>query len=265
MLAFLLGSGRYVDLGLQGTHILITGATRGIGRAIAFTAAEEGAHISFCARDAAAVDSTLTELTAKGVKAFGRPLDVADELALSAFVNDAAQHFGRLDGVVANASALVEGSSRQAFEQAFNVDLMHTRCAAETARAHLEKSKQGAFVAISSISGSEAYGYGSVAYGTMKAAMFFYVKSYARKVAKHGIRANLVSPGTTFFEGGFWDKVKQNDPASFADTIAFNPMGRMATADEIANVAVFLLSPKASFVSGEAVTVDGAATLRIPG
>jgi NAD(P)-dependent dehydrogenase (short-subunit alcohol dehydrogenase family) len=78
-------------------------------------------------------------------------------------------------------------------------------------RPHLEKSKQGAFVAISSISGSEACGYGSVAYGTMKAAMFFYVKSYARKVARHGIRANLVSPAITFFEGAFWDKVKHKN------------------------------------------------------
>jgi 3-oxoacyl-[acyl-carrier protein] reductase len=254
-----------MNLHLTNTHILITGATRGIGRAIAFSAADEGANISFCARDAVAVTAMAAELESKNIRAFGRALDVADEPALTQFINDAATHFGGLDGVVANASALVEGSSREAFELAFNVDLMHTRCAAETARPHLEKSKQGAFVAISSISGSEAYGYGSVAYGTMKAAMFFYVKSYARKVAKHGIRANLVSPGTTFFEGGFWDKIKKNDPASFADNIAFNPMGRMATPEEIADVAVFLLSPRAGFVSGEAVTVDGAATLRIPG
>lgn len=254
-----------MNLGLKDAHVLITGATRGIGRAIAFTAAEEGANISFCARDAAAVTVMAAELYSMNIKAFGRALDVADEDALTAFINDAAKHFGRLDGVVANASALVRGSSRAAFEQAFNVDLMHTRCAAETARPHLEKSKQGAFVAISSISGSEAYGYDSVAYGTMKAALFFYVKNLARELAPQGVRANLVSPGTTFFEGGFWDKVKQESPGRFADNIAFNPMGRMATPEEIANVAVFLLSPRASFVSGEAVTVDGAATLRIPG
>jgi 3-oxoacyl-[acyl-carrier protein] reductase len=253
-----------MDLSLRNTHILITGATRGIGRAIALTAADEGANISFCARDAKAVKAFEAELTAKGVKALGRALDVADDTALTSFINDATAHFGCLDGVVANASALVDGSSRQAFEDAFNTDLMHTRCAAETARAHLEKSSQASFIAISSISGSEAYGYGSVAYGTMKAALFYYVKTYARDVAKHGIRANLVSPGTTFFEGGFWDKVKQNEPDSFADNIAFNPMGRMATPEEIANVVVFLLSPKASFVSGENITVDGTATIRIP-
>lgn len=253
-----------MNLHLTSSHILVTGATRGIGRAIALTAAEEGANISFCARDAKAVAAMEAELTAKGVKAYGRALTVTDDVALSAFVNDAAAHFGRLDGVVANASALVSGSSRKAFEDAFNTDLMHTRCAAETARLHLEKSKHGSFVAIASISGSEAYGYDSVAYGTMKAALFFYVKTFARDVASQGIRANLVSPGTTLFDGGYWDKVKRDNPERFADNIAFNPMGRMATAEEIANVVVFLLSPKASFVSGENITVDGTATLRIP-
>jgi 3-oxoacyl-[acyl-carrier protein] reductase len=254
-----------VNLSLSGTHILITGATRGIGRAIAFTAAEEGANISFCARDPRAVAAMEAELIAKGIKAFGRALDVADEPSLSAFINHAAQHFGQLDGVVANASALAEGSSRKDFEEAFSTDLMHTRCAADTAGPLLEKSKQGAFIAISSISGSEAYGYDGVAYGTIKAALFFYVKSLARDWAPRGIRANIVSPGTTLFEGGYWDKVRLENPARFAESIAFNPMGRMATPEEIANVAVFLLSPCASFVSGENVTVDGTATLRIPG
>ena len=253
-----------MNLHLANAHILITGATRGIGRAIAFTAAEEGANISFCARDAKAVHAMQAELSAKCVKAFSRALDVANEPALTQFINDATQHFGGLDGVVANASALVQGSSRKSFEDAFNTDLMHTRCAAETARPHLEKSKRASFVAISSISGSEAYGYDSVAYGTMKAALFFYVKSLARDVAPKGIRANLVSPGTTLFDGGYWDKVKKENPERFADNIAFNPMGRMATPEEIANVVVFLLSPRASFVSGENITVDGTATQRIP-
>ncbi|MFO1032609.1 MAG: SDR family oxidoreductase [Hyphomicrobiales bacterium] len=254
-----------MDLNLARAHILITGATRGIGRAIAVAAAEEGANISFCARDAKAVEAMQAELKAKGVMAFGRALDVADDTALGTFISDAAQHFGQLDGVVANASALVSGASRQAFEAAFNTDLMHTRCAAEAARPYLEKSMRAAFVAISSISGSEAYGYDSVAYGTMKAALFFYVKTLAREVAPQGIRANLVSPGTTLFDGGYWDKVRQENPARFADNIAFNPMGRMATVEEIANVVVFLLSPRASFVSGENITVDGTATQRIPG
>jgi 3-oxoacyl-[acyl-carrier protein] reductase len=252
-----------MDLDLKDKHFLVTGGTRGIGRAIAETFADEGAHVSICARTATDVASMVSLLQDKGVKAFGRPLDVANEAELTSFIAESATHFGRLDGVVANTSALVDGSSRDAFETAFAVDLMHTRCAAEVSRPHLEKSGAGSFIAISSISGSEAYGYGSVAYGTMKAALFFYVKSYARKVAAHGIRANIVSPGTTYFEGGFWDKVKQNNPESFAENIAFNPMGRMASPQEIANVVVFLSSPKSSFVSGTNIVVDGTATMRV--
>lgn len=253
-----------MDLKLKNRHFLVTGGTRGIGRAIIDTFAEEGAHVSFCARDKRGVDETVEALTNKGAKAFGRALDVANSTALTTFINDSARHFERLDGVVANASALASGSSIEAFEQAFTVDLMHTRAAAEASIPHLAKSGSGSFVAISSISGSEDYGYSGVAYGALKAALFFYVKSLARHVAAQNIRANLVSPGTTFFEGGFWDKVKQEDPKGFAETLAENPMGRMATPEEIANVVVFLSSEKASFVSGTNVVVDGTLTQRIP-
>ncbi len=253
-----------MDLQLNGKHFLITGGTRGIGRAIVEVFAEEGAAVSFCARDSQAVDETVAAFTKSGVKAFGQALDVADSAALTAFINTATAHFNRLDGIVANASALVGGSSAEAFTQAFKVDLLHTRAAAEAAIPHLEKSGSGSIIAISSISGSEDYGYSSAAYGTMKAALFSYVKSLARHVAGQGIRANVVSPGTTYFEGGFWDKVKRDDPERFARNISGNPFGRMATPEEIANVVVFLSSPKASFVSGTNVVVDGTMTARIP-
>jgi len=253
-----------MDLQLKQRSFLITGATRGIGRAIAETFAAEGANVALCARDAAAVQETVTALEATGIKAFGQALDVADAAALARFVDATAKHFGRLDGVVANASALAGGHDEASFKAAYDVDLMHTRALAESALPHLEKNPGASITAISSISGSEDYGYGSVSYGTMKAALFFYVKSLARHVASKGIRANVVSPGTTYFEGGFWDDVKKNDPARFARNMAENPMGRMATPQEIANAVVFLASGKASFVSGINMVVDGTLTIRIP-
>jgi 3-oxoacyl-[acyl-carrier protein] reductase len=253
-----------MDLGLKGKRALVTGGTKGIGRAIAFGLAAEGAGVAVCARDAKAVAATVGELQAKGGKAFGTAFDVGDKTALEDFIGDASRSLGGLDILVCNASALADGASEDAFRQAFEIDLMHTRNACEAAIPFLEKSGAGSIVAISSISGSEDYGYGSSAYGTMKAALFFYMKSLARHVAGRGIRANIVSPGTTFFEGGFWDRVKTNDPEGYARSLKDNPMGRMARPEEIADMVVFLSSARASFVSGANVVVDGTLTMRIP-
>jgi NAD(P)-dependent dehydrogenase (short-subunit alcohol dehydrogenase family) len=114
-------------------------------------------------------------LRGMGVKAFGRALDVADAGALTAFVQDAHAAMGRLDGVVANASPMASGRGVEEFDTAYKVDLMHTRAAVEAALPLLEK--HGAITAISSISGIEDYGFDGVSYGTMKAALLFYIKS----------------------------------------------------------------------------------------
>ncbi len=253
-----------MDLHLKGKRALVTGGTKGIGRAIAFGLAAEGADVAVCARDAKDVAATVEELKAVGVNGFGAALNVGDKTALVGFLETAANALGGLDILVCNASALADGSSEEAFRQAFEIDLMHTRNACEAAIPLLAKSGEGAIIAISSISGSEDYGYESSAYGTMKAALFFYVKSLARHVAARGIRANIVSPGTTYFAGGVWDRVKNTDPEGFSRNVSENPMKRMARPEEIADVAVFLASRRASFVSGANVVVDGTLTMRIP-
>ena len=252
-----------MDLHLKGKRALVTGGTRGIGRAIAFGLAEEGCDVAICARDAAGVSATVAELRVLDVSAYGEALDVGDGAALQKFIDRAAQLLGGLDILVCNTSALATGSDEEAFRQAFDIDLMHTRNAAEAAIPHLVKAGGGAITAISSISGSEDSGYNSSAYGTMKAALFFYMKSLARHVAARNIRANVVSPGTTLFADGFWDKVKHDEPERFARTVAENPFGRMARPDEIADAVVFLSSPRASFISGSNLVVDGTLTTRI--
>ena len=253
-----------MDLGLRGKRAIVTGGTRGIGRAIAFGLAAEGCNVALCARDTAAVAATVESLKAHEVSAHGETLDVGDGAALESFITRAAGLMGGLDILVCNASALASGAGAEAFRDAFDIDLMHTRNAAETAVPLMAKAGGGSIIAISSISGSEDYGYNSSAYGTMKAALFFYVKSLARHVAAQGIRANVVSPGTTFFAGGFWDEGKQNEPERFSREVAANPFGRMARPEEIADMVVFLSSPRASFVSGTNVVVDGTLTTRIP-
>ena len=252
-----------MNLNLKSRRALVTGGTRGIGRAIAFALAAEGVDVGICARDASAVAATVAELKATGVRASGRALDVADGAALTAWVEETARDFGGLDILVANTSAMAEGTDEASFRRAFEVDLLHTRNAATAALPFLEQSKGGAIIAIASISGSEDYGYAGVSYGAIKAALLFYMKSLARHVAPMGIRANVVSPGTTYFKGGFWHDVEVNDPKGFAATIAENPTGRMATAEEIANAVVFLASDAASFVAGANLVVDGTLTRRI--
>jgi NAD(P)-dependent dehydrogenase (short-subunit alcohol dehydrogenase family) len=252
-----------VDLHLKGRRALVTGASKGIGRAIALGLAAEGCDVGVCARDAAGVAAAVAEIRAAGVNAFGASLDVGERAALERFISDAAEALGGLDIVVCNASAFAEGATEEAFRAAFEIDLLHTRNACEAALPWLERSGQGSIIAISSISGSEDYGYDSVSYGTMKAALFFYVKSLARHVAPKGIRANVVAPGTTLFEGGFWDRVRLNDPKGFEANVAANPMGRMGRPEEIADAVVFLASPRASFISGTNLTVDGTLTMRV--
>ncbi|MER9764322.1 SDR family oxidoreductase [Mesorhizobium sp. M0138] len=252
-----------MDLKIKSRHFLITGGTRGIGRSIAEGFAAEGADVSICARTAAHVEETVAALECFGVRAFGRATDVADGAALKGLIFDAVQHMGRLDGLVANTSAMASGSGVSDFDAAYRVDLLHTHNAVEAAMPFLEQSDAASVVAISSVSGSQDYGYESVSYGTMKAALFFYMKSLARHVAPKGIRANIVSPGTTLFPGGYWDEVRRTDSQGFARAVADNPLGRMAAPEEVARVVVFLSSPCASFVTGANVVVDGTLTTRI--
>lgn len=254
-----------MDLHLKGKRALVTGGSKGIGRAIAMGLAAEGCDVAICARDPKGVALAVDDLKAMGVNAHGASLDVGQRTALEGFVRDAAERLGGLDILVCNASAFAEGPGEEAFRAAFEIDLLHTRNACEAALPWLEASQAGSIIAISSISGSEDYGYDSVSYGTMKAALFFYVKSLARHVAPKGIRANVVSPGTTLFEGGFWDRVRTNDPKGFAANVAANPMGRMGRPEEIADAVVFLASPRASFVSGTNMVVDGTLTMRVQG
>jgi len=253
-----------MDLQLKGRRALVTGGSRGIGRAIAMGLAAEGCDVAICARDAAAVAATVADLGQLGVRAHGEAVDVGNHAALEAFVRSSAEALGGLDILVCNASPLAEGAGEDAFRQAFEVDLLHTRTACEAAMPWLERSGAGSIIALSSISASQAFGHESVAYGTMKAALLFYIKSLARHVGPKGIRANAVSPGTILFEGGVWQKTRKFDPQRFARSLAANPLGRMGRPEEVADLVVFLASPRASFISGANMVVDGTMTMRIP-
>jgi len=255
-----------MDLQLAGKKALVTGSTRGIGLAIVERLALEGAAVAIGARSGDAVADTVKALRSTGTKAWGQSVDVRDAAAMRSWVEQAATALGGIDILVLNASALSFGPGVEALRSAFDVDLVHTVTAVEAAMPHLERSRSGSIVAIGSIGGvevSELNAHSKVSYGTVKAALHFYIKSLARDLAPKGIRANVVSPGSTFVDGGPWDRVKRDQPERFDHAVSMIPLGRMARPQEIANVVAFMASPAASYVTGANLVVDGCFTRRI--
>jgi 3-oxoacyl-[acyl-carrier protein] reductase len=251
-----------MDLGLRGLRAIVTGGTKGIGRAIADTLAGEGCDVGICARNAAEVKDAVGMLEAKGVTATGAAVDVADGPALKAWVAAAAEALGGLDIIVTNVSALAVGKDEASWQRCFEVDMMHTVRAVDAAMPYLEKSRHGAILVVSSVSGIEI-DFAAGSYGAMKAALINYTSGLSTQLAPKGIRANAISPGNTYFDGGIWQKIERDMPDLFKASLALNPTGRMASAQEIANGAVFLVSPAASFVTGANLVVDGALTRRV--
>ena len=251
-----------MDLGLKGKKAVVTGGSKGIGRAIADGFAAEGADIALCARNAQEVAAAVGALKGKGIKAFGRALDVADGPALKAWIADAAAELGGIDALVCNVSALAVGDSPESWEKSFKTDMMHTVNAVAAAVPFLEASKSASIVLISSVSGFEV-DFAAGSYGAIKAALIHYAKGLSRQLVGKGIRVNCVSPGNTYFEGGSWQNIEKNMPDLFASTLKVNPTGKFGTAQEVANGVVFLSSPMASRISGTNLVIDGALTVAV--
>ncbi len=248
-----------MDLGLKGLKAIVTGGTKGIGRAITETFVKEGVHVAFCARNAAEVAQTAAEFSACGVTTIGTVVDVAEGPALAAWVASAAQALGGLDIVVANVSALAIPNEEANWQRGFDVDMMGTVRLVNASMPFLERSQFASIVTISSVSGREI-DFASGPYGAFKAAIVHYTQGIAYHNAGKGIRANTVSPGNTYFEGGVWNQIETGNPDLYKIALGLNPTGRMGTPQEMANAVVFLASPAASFITGTNLVVDGALT-----
>ena len=240
-----------MNLNLKGCTALVSGATKGIGRAIALEFASEGCNVAVCARSEADVDAMVATLRGAGVAAFGMAVDVRNGDSVKKFVDSAAAEFGGIDMVVSNVSAATGD-----WDEMFQTDLLGAIRLFDSALPYLKKSSKASFTAISSIAAL----YGGGAYSAIKSALHSYVKGRSVEYAPIGIRANTVAPGGIYFKDGFWDRMKQTKPEVYAGTLASNPMGRLGRPEEVASAVVFLSSPAASFISGTNLRVDGAAS-----
>ncbi|MEM8976690.1 MAG: SDR family oxidoreductase, partial [Pseudomonadota bacterium] len=237
-----------MDLGLAGKRAIVTGGTRGIGRSIVELLVAEGCDVGFCARDRAEVERAAADLGGKGGRIVGGAVDVANDEQLRQWIVGTADALDGLDIVIPNASALVSGADVDAWRKGLEVDILGTVRTVEAAMPYLEASNAAAIVAISSTAAVNTAG-GVRAYSGVKAALISYMSGLSTNLGAKGIRANTVSPGAIYFEGGVWDVRKREAPDAYAAAITRCPMGRLGSPEEVANAVVFLASPAAGYIS----------------
>lgn len=237
-----------------GKRVIVMGGSRGIGRAIALGFAAQGASVSICARNPGPLEATRREIAALGVTAHGSSVDLADAKAIEAYVPDAVQALGGLDVLVNNASGFGHSDDEEGWAASLNVDMMAIVRGSHAAVPHMKPGSS--IVNISSISALRASSR-SAPYGAIKAAVMHYTASQAKMLAKKGIRVNGVAPGSIEFSGGTWEDRKTSNPELYQATLASIPFGRMGKPEEVAEVALFLASDKAGWVTAQTIVVDG--------
>ena len=252
-----------MDLGLAGKVAIVTGASRGLGLAAAQALVSEGANVTVCARGEAALKSAVQSLqksAAGGARVAHAVADVSTESGVKAVVDTAVREFGGIDVVVNNVGlakgADIEATTDADWQEAFDQTLFPAIRMSRLAVPHIRKRGGGAIVIVSSIFGRESGG--RMTYNAVKAAEISLTKSLAQQLAKDQIRVVSVAPGSILFEGGSWWKRQQADPAGIAAFVKQElPFGRFGKPEEVGAAIAFLASPKASWISGTTVVVDG--------
>jgi 3-oxoacyl-[acyl-carrier protein] reductase len=252
-----------MDLDLKGKAVVITGGSRGLGYASAAAFVNEGAHVVVCARGeeqlARAVDDLRTKATVD-TEVVGVQADVSTDDGVQRVIDGAVSRFGRLDVLVNNVGlargADLEATTDAEWREAFDQTLFPAIRASRLAVPHMRRQGGGAIVIVSSIFGREAGG--RMTYNAVKAAEISLTKSLAQQLAKDQIRVVSVAPGSILFPGGSWWKRQQADPDGIAEFVRRElPFGRFGRPEEVGAAVAFVASPKASWISGTTIVVDG--------
>ncbi len=250
-----------MDLGLKGKVALVTGASRGIGRAIARALAEEGVRVSMCARAPEVLEQAAAELRSAGHEVFAMTADVTDLAQVTPWVRRTAEHWGGIDILVNNAGGATVGTLAEladsAWQESFATNFFAPVALSRIAAEAMQPRGGGAIINISSIYGREAGG--PIAYNATKAALISLTKMLAREFAPKNIRVNSVAPGSIIYPGGVWEQIFKENPEFERDFVSHEfPAGRLGRPEEVAYAVVMLASPKASWITGANLPVDGA-------
>lgn len=251
-----------MDLGLKNKNVILTGGSRGIGRAALEHFAKEGANVAFFSRNADQVKTAADELAAHGGKVFAESFEVTEDMdAYGAWLEKAVKELGGCDMFIHNISASGAGATGD-WDKVFNTDIKSAVKSVEILQPHLEKSDSASIILMVTTAAVETF-FVPQAYNALKASLITYGSQLSQALGPKGVRVNMVSPGPIEFPGGNWSNIKENKPEFYAATESNMALGRFGTADDVARTVVFLSSPASEYTTGTNVVIDGGYTKRV--